>query len=82
MFQSRITCQERKEYVHLLETDPEAAARFKIRFDRTDQWFLEEVKAAYENHDDHRHPKNAWCNDDIECQMEYDVAHGKYRQDP
>ena len=47
MFQSRITCKEYKEYLRLLETDEAAALNFKVKYDSTDQWFLEQAHEAY-----------------------------------
>ena len=77
MFQSRITAHQRQEYVRLLETDPEKARVFKLQFDRTDQWFLEELKESLESNG--KSPKVPWVSDDVELQMETDLAHGKYR---
>ena len=79
MFQSRITAHQRQEYVRLLETDPEKAKVFKLQFDRTDQWFLEELKESLEN--EAKSPKVPWTTDDVELQMESDLAHGKYKND-
>lgn len=77
MFQSRITAHQRQEYVRLLETDPEKARVFKLQFDRTDQWFLEELKESMES--EAKSPKVPWTNDAAELQMETDLAHGKYK---
>ena len=77
MFQSRITAHQRQEYVRLLETDPEKAKVFKLQFDRTDQWFLEELKDSLELNG--KSPKVPWVSDDVELQMETDLAHGKYK---
>ena len=77
MFQSRITAHQRQEYVRLLETDPEKARVYKLQFDRTDQWFLEELKESLES--ESKSPKVPWTTDDVELQMETDLAHGKYK---
>ena len=77
MFQSRITAHQRQEYVRLLQTDPEKANVFKLQFDRTDQWFLEELKESMES--EAKSPKVPWTADDVELQMETDLAHGKYK---
>ena len=76
MFQSRITAHQRQEYLRLLETDPEKANNYKVQFDRTDQWFLEELKESMEAHG--KSPKVPWTTDDVEMQMETDLAQGKY----
>ena len=77
MFQSRITAHQRQEYVRLLKTDPEKARIFKLQFDRTDQWFLEELKESMEANG--KSPEVPWTTDDVELQMETDLAHGKYK---
>ena len=76
MFQSRITAHQRQEYLRLLQSDPEKANQYKVQFDRTDQWFLEELKESLEA--EGKSPKVPWTTDDVELQMETDLAQGKY----
>ena len=79
MFQSRITQHQIEEYITLLDTDPTAAANYKIRFDRTDQWFLEEIKASHDTNNPGISPKVPWTDSKVEYQIETDLANGKFK---
>ena len=74
MFQSRITCKQYYKYMDLLQKDPKAAQRFKIQFDRTDQWFLEEVRNSFVAHG--KMPIPPFTED--ECALQDDIVGGKY----